>query len=104
MAKSTPCLVRVLGKEYRTVFGAQLETGVLGEHDQMKGEVRVTGGLPHDEERETLLHELIHAIDEQIGIGLTEKRVRQLSVCIYALVRDNPGLAKYLSAKAGRRK
>lgn len=95
---ANPPVVRVLGKDYQIEWGAtDLGEGVMGDHSQSELKIRVRGGMPHDEERETLLHELIHAVDEQLGIRMTEKRVRMLSVGVYALLRDNPKLRAYLS-------
>lgn len=38
----------------------------------------------------TLLHELLHAIDDVYDIGLSEQGVRILEQSLGALVRDNP--------------
>lgn len=54
--------------------------------------IRVSAGLAPMQERETLLHEAIHAIDHAARIGLTEKQVSRLSMGLLAALLDNPAL------------
>ena len=68
----------------------------FGDHSQVELKVRIREGLPSGEERESLLHELCHAVDEQLGLKISETKIRQLSVGLYAMLRDNPALVKYL--------
>ncbi len=44
------------------------------------------------EQRETLLHEVLHVIDEALGIGLRERQIHALGHALHALLVDNPGL------------
>jgi DNA-directed RNA polymerase alpha subunit len=43
---------------------------------------------------ETLLHEIIHIIDEELSLKMGEDNVGRMSVSIYSLLRDNPNLWK----------
>ena len=44
-----------------------------------------------DKQKEvTLLHEIIHGLDEMYGIGLKEKQVEKLGTALYMLINDNP--------------
>lgn len=94
MPKPKPGTVRVLGKTYRVELHPLDDR--FGDHSQLELLVRVRADMPPDEERESMLHELCHAIDEQLGLGIGEKRIRPLSVGVYAMLRDNPHLVKYL--------
>lgn len=47
-------------------------------------------GASEEQKKETLLHEIIHAMDEKFRIELKERQVEQLGVAIYNLVKDNP--------------
>lgn len=42
----------------------------------------------------TLLHEVVHGIDEQNAINLTEEQVEKLGVGLYQFIRDNPEIFK----------
>jgi len=47
--------------------------------------------------KETLFHEIIHAVDDMlVSEGLTEKQIFRLSVVLYAVLRDNGELRSYL--------
>lgn len=45
-----------------------------------------------EQKKSTLLHELIHAMDEIYSIGLKEKQVKKLGNAFYMLQKDNPEL------------
>lgn len=47
-------------------------------------------------QRAILLHELLHGIDEQIVIGLSEKQVLKLAPALLELLRRNPLLVGWL--------
>jgi len=44
------------------------------------------------EQREVVLHEALHVIDEALGIGLRERQITALGHALHALLVDNPGL------------
>lgn len=44
------------------------------------------------EQRETMLHEVLHVIDESMGIGLRERQITVLGHALHALLVDNPDL------------
>lgn len=98
MATSLPKVVRMFGKSYAVELHPFDDR--FGDHSQVELKVRVREDLPPDEERESLLHELCHAVDEQLGLGIREKRIRAFSVGLYAMLKDNPELVKYLMVKA----
>jgi hypothetical protein len=44
------------------------------------------------EQREVVLHEALHVIDEALGIGLRERQITALGHALNALLADNPRL------------
>jgi hypothetical protein len=46
--------------------------------------------LRKDSSLETLLHEVIHAVDGELGLGLKEGQVRLLSQGLYSVLKHNP--------------
>ena len=61
------------------------------------GEVLLATGLDRRTELpQTLIHELIHAADDTLGIGLSEPQVERLTLVFCALAADNKKLLLYL--------
>jgi hypothetical protein len=99
-----PLSVRVGQADYRIRIRARRDP--LGECDTRKQRVDVTAAQSEPSLRDTVVHELLHAIwyessanamlatdeDEQ------EKVVRLLSPWLLMLLRDNPDLVAYLTS------
>jgi hypothetical protein len=49
-----------------------------------------------DEQADTLLHEIIHAIEYNNGWDFDEVRVRRTSTALMAILRDNPEVAQVI--------
>ena len=50
------------------------------------------------QERTTLLHELLHAIDDFLYLQLKHREIYSLSQTLYQVLADNPQLVSYLLA------
>lgn len=92
-----PKVLRIVGKNYA------VETMTLGEdygecNDQTQT-IKIAEGIAHGMERDTLLHEAIHAIDYSMQLKMSEKQVCGLGTAVYALLADNPELVKYIMEK-----
>lgn len=95
---SLPKVLRIVGKNYA------VETMRLGDdygecNDQTQT-IKVAEGMAHGLERDTLLHEAIHAIDYCMQLKMSEKQVCGMGTAVYALLADNPALVKYLIEKS----
>lgn len=88
--------VRILGKRHRVIWNEKLEDEGCGEFRPPTLQIHIAAGLNHDEERETMLHELLHAVAFQVGAEVPEVKHRPLSVALYAAFKDNPKLVAYL--------
>lgn len=89
-----PQVIRVLGANYQVV--SKKLRGAYGMHYFGKCLIQIAPDLAHDREREVLVHELVHAVDEAMQSKLSEEQVEKLGVGLYALLSDNPELVKYL--------
>lgn len=87
--------LRIAGKRHSVKWGADLK-GDCGLTEFLPLRISVGGGMAPDEERESLLHEVLHAIEYQQGLTLKEQQVRQLSVGLYETMKNNPKLVSYL--------
>lgn len=97
--------LNILGKPFRIEWLDELD-GALGETYTHKQMIKMQKGTPPDTERETLLHEVIHAVDESLALQLTEHQVHALACGLYAVLRDNePVITKYYgTTRTSRRK
>lgn len=100
--------VRVIGKTYtvRLVNKSPLDKD-SGECDERSQTITVNEDQTEEAMQDTLLHEVIHAIDHTLDAGMEERQVRLLATGLIAVFRDNPDLAEYVTRKpkeAGRKR
>ena len=90
--------VRILGKTYSLhwVEKQQFKYEDCGHCDYEKQEIAVVMGYHKEQERDTLLHEILHGIEHEMGLDLAEEEIRSLATGLYAVFMDNPDLLKYL--------
>lgn len=103
-----PKLLRIGPFDYEVLRGAfsTLELASrdrVGECDYSDLTIRVSHQLAPGQQRETLLHEALHAVADlaglpsELGADLDEKIVRRLAPLLLALMRDNPKLVAFLT-------
>lgn len=90
--------VRILGKLFR-ISAAEPEPafdphGVCGAMFLHTNSIVFRSAMSADEIRETVLHEVIHAIADCLHIKIKEHAVHAMSAGIYQVLRDNPQFAK----------
>lgn len=92
---------RVIGKTYCISFvsGKPLDDGDLGELDPSKQRITIRKGQPLEQEQDTVLHEIFHAVDIEGNLGLTERQVRGLGTILLGVIKDNPAFVRYLTRK-----
>lgn len=92
--------IKIIHQDYTIAFQPEPKladgTRCAGFTDTENGRIVVAENLKPDNQREVLLHELIHAVDDTLSIGLKEKEVHQLSVGLYTVLKENPNLRKFL--------
>ena len=93
-----PTKIKVLGQTFTInyVTGVPLDEDDLGECSVDTLTISVRDGLSPEKERLVLTHELVHAIEDVLGLKLREKQVEGLETGLYALIRDNPSFISYL--------
>ncbi len=94
--------VRVLGRIYK--IARKRAKGLWGKCDNVAGIVTVVPAIDPFSEKDTILHEIMHAILFQQNnhkpedYALEESFVRPLATGIIAVLQDNPQLAQWLIA------
>ena len=87
--------IKVLYKEYTVEETANLHDNggdLYGQIHYLPEKILLNVDASEEQKKSTLLHELIHALDEMYGIGLKEKQVEKLGNAFYMLQKDNPEL------------
>ncbi len=99
-----PNVVSVIGKTYAilTVDSVDSEDS-CGEHELQRQEIKIKKDLHAEAARDTLLHELIHAVDEQLDLRLKHRQVHALAAGLLQVLRENPDLVRFLTERQKRR-
>ncbi|WP_167957958.1 hypothetical protein [Anaerosporobacter faecicola] len=90
-----PDKVKVGYKEYEVQMEKHLddETNLLYGCCYYEEEtIKLCTKYTENQQKCTLVHELVHAIDNMNDIGLTEDQVVKLGKGLYQLIKDNPNM------------
>lgn len=87
-------IVKVLSQEYliKHVDVIDKATTVLGMIDHIENTIYIKNNLPPEKEKVTLIHEILHAIFEQLGFDDehdNEHLIKSLSTAIYQVFKSN---------------
>jgi len=92
--------INVLGCRFmaREAEPGEIPDDSVGSVNVEAGLILMKRGLSYDEARETLLHELIHAVDIKTAGGrqLSERRVSRISACLFQVLASNPEAAFFI--------
>lgn len=103
-----PERIKVISKRF-TIHYVPEATGELSDEkmglcDTLNQNIWVQDDLKEDTQRETLLHEILHAISDEMGLNLTEEQVAGTAIGVLAVLMDNPSFAKFLLKKEKKTK
>lgn len=93
-----PDSIRIFGKSF-TISRKSLEDGFdnAGEMDESKLTIDILDGQIPIEEADTLLHEVIHAMDYLLDLKLTEEQVRVLATALIGVFQDNRYFTEFVT-------
>lgn len=96
-----PAKLKILGKPFKVEFGnsAPLEDGDMGDCNTEGQAITIREGQPLDNEQDSVLHEVIHAVSDYMEINLKEGQVTKLATGLLAVLKDNPKFVTYLRRK-----
>lgn len=92
-----PEKVKILFKTYDVQQEKNLhdmEGDLYGQIHYLPERIILNEDSTEEQKKATLIHELIHGLDEAYIIGLKEKQVEKLGNALYMLIRDNPEMFK----------
>lgn len=90
-----PEKVNILYKTYTIDFIDNLHDGdidLYGQIQYIDEKILLNTGSSEEQQRATLVHELLHGMDEMYSIELKENQVEKLGNTFYMLIRDNPDM------------
>jgi len=93
-----PDELRILGKTWHFIERPDLiETDdVFGLCDIREQRILYCSETTPSQMRDTILHEVIHAIEGTIGLDLSEVEVHALAAGLYAVAQDNPDWTRWM--------
>lgn len=100
--------VRVIGKTYtvRVVNKSPLDKD-SGECDEKSQTITVNEDQTEEAMQDTILHEVVHAIDHTLRLDMSENQVAMMATGLIAVIRDNPEFTEFVTrkpTKAGRKR
>ena len=93
-----PERLKLMGKVWSISY-EKLSADDIGESDLETQHIKIKDGLKPEQEKSTLLHEVLHAISDTIGAGLSEKQVQGLETGLWDVLKHNPKFVTYLRRK-----
>lgn len=83
-------VVKILGQDFKVDRVRKKDMPkMLGYCDVNRNLIQLRDTLEGDKLQEVYLHECIHAIDEQMSTGMSEKQVNSMAVGFLAFLKDN---------------
>jgi len=87
-----PKTLRILGRDVAVSLvakGPMVASQEYGEADLDDSEIRIGDWLCESRARATLLHEVVHFIDDDLGLGMSEEQVAGVAQGLFQALRDN---------------
>jgi len=95
----TPESVNILGKTYAIEWLPHIyeddgeQSGMSSTRHQV---IKISTSHHKEQQKDTLLHEMLHAVDEEIGTKLEEEQVRHIATCLFQVLNSNPNILEFL--------
>lgn len=88
-------IVDVLGKKFSVVWKRPARDAV-GQCKTDLCKIFVDPDIGADSQRDTLLHEVVHAIDHDMDTGMRERQVKLLATGLFQFLRANPEIIRWM--------
>ena len=95
---SLPKSIKILSGRWRVISGKDWDQAneLCGLTKQDEKKIYISTNYPEWAQAATLLHEIIHAIEDELDFELKEKQVRLLEIGLVQVLRENPKFVKEL--------
>jgi hypothetical protein len=89
-----PKKIRVIGKDYKVISTNRIEH--FGECCHGKLKIKINRRQDKQQLKDTVVHEILHAIDYSMQLDLEEHQVHTMATGLHAVLSDNPEFSKWL--------
>lgn len=100
-----PGTIRIIGKYYTvtvdTINSDLVSNNQLGQARNAQCKLLLDSNQDQQQMRDTLLHEVIHAIDYSLNLRMKERQVHALAAGLLATLRENPDFVRWLLVDVG---
>ena len=85
--------VNILGKKYKVELLDETRTGGnMGNANRSLQYININKGNAVEQQQDTLMHEILHIIDGELKLGLTENTISRLTVGLFSAGYVHPML------------
>jgi hypothetical protein len=85
-----PPKVKILGQDYTIEFMKPKKgRSFIGRCFPHGNHIQLDECLCEDKMGETFMHEVLHAIDENLELGIKHKSINRLGIAVYQFLKDN---------------
>ena len=95
-----PTTIEVLGVDVPIIVTDEQMEDCFGCWELATGTITIATGIEPDHLRVTLLHELLHAIDDLTGSGMKHSHIYIISQILFCVMKSNPGLGEWFLGEA----
>lgn len=86
-----PNKINIGGIDYKIIIHSDenpLDKKLIGRVDFIKETIYIEGSYSFKQQERILLHEMIHVIDEDNELGLSEETIKRLACNLYPLIKE----------------
>ena len=96
--------LKILGKDWRLVHRVIPTDSLVhyGQTDKLAGIITINSKAHEHQRLDTMLHEVIHVVSEELGMNLSEQKTACLAASLCAFVLDNPKVFNRKTARTIR--
>lgn len=78
--------VNILSKPYEIVYAkdAQVASSLMGSCNRSMQRIMIVGDIGKEQIEDTLIHEVLHIIGNELGIGIKEADIMRMAVGLYS--------------------
>ena len=81
--------VKVLGSTYKITYKKRMDNDLIGHAKHVEKQIDIAANIVPESQRQTLLHECVHAIDYEHGFKWKEDMVERVTNAFYGFMIDN---------------
>lgn len=99
---SLPKSIKVGGLLYVVEAGTDMPEDTAGEYSTKELYIHINPNNPPERQWSTLLHEIIHLVSAETGLGLKESAINALEFGLFQVLIDNDFQAAYADTRVRR--